>query len=248
MPEYAEERCPTGVPGLDDLVGGGLIRGRSILLKGTCGVGKSIMGAQFICNGMSLYGEPGVLVILEQNLANFKKDVLPFNLDLGALEEAGGLILIDASLSRYSLRRESFAGTRRFPAMVGDRFGIEEIIDYILESAREIGAKRVVIDNLPAIDNLLKNPASIRDNILLLSRRLQDNGLTSLLISDVLEEREDDVESYVADGVIVIEHFVQGLKTERQLYIKKMRGTSHSEGIHPIEFVEGVGVKVNTSD
>lgn len=238
------ERCLTGVPGLDAVLGGGLVRGRSVLVKGRCGVGKSILGAQFICSGFDRYHEPGIFVLLEQNLDNFKRDLSAFGLDLEGLQDAGGLVVIDASLSRYSLREESARGMRRFPAMLEDKFGIEEIVDYILEAAAEIKAQRIVLDNLPAIDNLLKQPEHVRDNIIFLSCKLQSKDLTSILISDTLDCREDDIESYVSDGVIVLENLTEGLRTERQLHVRKMRGTTHSERIHPVEFRHGVGVAI----
>jgi len=71
--ETRSDRCRTGIPGLDDILDGGFPRGRTILLKGECGTGKTIFGAQFLHNGVVKYNEPGVLVLLEQNINYFKK-------------------------------------------------------------------------------------------------------------------------------------------------------------------------------
>ncbi|MBU4266966.1 MAG: circadian clock protein KaiC, partial [Candidatus Altiarchaeota archaeon] len=63
-----DDRCPTGIPGLDEVISGGFPRGRTILLTGACGTGKTIFGIQYLFNGITKYNEPGVLVLLEQNI------------------------------------------------------------------------------------------------------------------------------------------------------------------------------------
>jgi KaiC/GvpD/RAD55 family RecA-like ATPase len=239
-------RCRSGVPGLDDVLGGGFPLGRCILVRGDSGTGKTIMGAQFINNGIVQYKEPGVLVLLEQNAAHFKRDMLSFGFDIKSLQESGQLVLIDASLSRLNLEKTSAAeaylhNTPRTPFCVGD------VVDYIVAAAKEIGATRVAIDNLPALDNLLKKVESSRDDILYMSGKLRGIGLTSLLLCDNLKTRIDDTENYVSDGVISMEYKCSGPDIGRRLVVQKMRGTRHSEHIHPMAICRGVGIKVFNS-
>jgi KaiC/GvpD/RAD55 family RecA-like ATPase len=239
-------RCRSGVPGLDEVLGGGFPRGRCILVRGDCGTGKTILGAQFIYNGIVQYKETGVLVLLEQNAAHFKKDMVSFGFDIKSLQESGQLVLIDASLSRVNLEKTSAAeaylhNTPKTPFCVAD------VVDYIAAAAKEIGATRVTIDNLPALDNLLKKVETSRDDILYMCGKLRSIGLTSLLLCDNLKTRIGDTENYVSDGVISMEYKCSGPDIGRRLVIQKMRGTRHSEHIHPFEICEGVGIKVRNS-
>ena len=71
----SEEKIKTGIPGLDELLGGGIPKGRSVLLSGRCGTGKTVFGVQYLIEGIKI-GEPGVLVTLEQNNEELSSDML----------------------------------------------------------------------------------------------------------------------------------------------------------------------------
>lgn len=243
------ERCPTGILGLDELLNGGFPRGRTILLTGACGTGKTIFGVQFLYNGIIKYNEPGILVMLEQNIEHLRKDVIEFNLDLSELEELGKLVIIDASLSRFNLSEIEIPKAvhdRSFSLTSKELIETKEVVDIIIDTAKEIKAQRVVIDSLPALDNLIKNKENVRDVMLNMNYRLQASGLTSILISDVLDNKvpEKSIEGYIVDGVIILQYITSGPDMGRNLVIQKMRGTKHSENIHPIRFVEGLGIEV----
>ncbi len=241
------ERCPTGVPGFDDILQGGFPRGRTILLKGTCGTGKTVLGAQFLHGGITRYNEPGVLVSLEENLQHFKVDMLPFGCDLTELEESGKLVIIDASLSRFNLSDVNLPKPphdKSFSLTSMELIASKEVIDIVVDTATELNAKRVVIDSLPALENIVKSKNNARDVILHMNYRLQAAELTSLLISDILDEGREGIEDYVVDGVVLLEYKTAGPDIGRYLTIEKMRGTKHSENIHPIRFKDGMGMEV----
>lgn len=241
------ERCRSGVPGLDEILGGGFPLGRCILVRGDCGTGKTILGAQFIHNGIRDYNEPGILVLLEQNAGHFKKDMLSFGFDINKMQESGKMVIIDASLSRINLEKASSHDPFLHNAAKAP-FCMADVVDYIVAAANEIGALRVSIDNLPALDNLLKKVGANRDDILYLSSRLRSIGVTSLLLSDNLKTRMDDAENYVSDGLILMEYHWAGADIGRRLSVLKMRGVKHSEHIHPMDIREGVGVEVLSSE
>lgn len=236
-----DDRCPTGIEGLDELIEGGLPRGRTILVAGTCGTGKTTFCSQFLLKGATEYDEPGIMVVLEQKPEFLKRDMESVGFDLQKLEDENKLALIDASLAHYNIdvlktfdqtgdREGSFSLTRM------DTARLEEVIQTIIETAKNIGAKRIVIDSLPALDNLVEKKGNARDAILYLAYMLQGAGLTSLLISEIMDDNKlssHDIESYVADGVIVL-HANEVLNT-RTLQIKKMRSTAHTLSPHDIE-------------
>ncbi len=255
MAKTATNRCPTGVQGLDNLIEGGLPRGRAILLTGLSGTGKTVLATQFLCNGATRHNEPGILVTLEQNTRHFKEDMKNFNLDIEKLEAEGKLIIIDASLSRFNVGELASLPKprhdRSFSLTSMDLIESKEIVDIILEVAEKIGAKRIVIDSLPALDNLVKNKENVRNVILNMNYRLQEKDLTTMLISDLLDGdviSGHGVEEYVVDGVITMHFVTSGPNTGRHLIIRKMRGTQHSENINPIRFTKGVGIEVLSVD
>lgn len=245
------ERCPTGIKGLDDLISGGLPRGRSVLLSGSCGTGKTIFSLQFLYSGIVDQNEPGILVELEQSPDNLKEDMLSLGFDLQKLEDEKKLVIIDASLSRIGSKdmkvKSTIVPDVSFSLLPGE-VNFEGIVDLVIKVAKKMDAKRVVVDSLPALDNILQKDAQVRDAILYINYRLQQAGLTSILISDIIEEgkvSKHGVEEYVVDGVITLHYSAAGADAGRTLTIEKMRGTPHSENIHTVKFKEGVGIYIS---
>ncbi len=244
------ERCPTGIEGFDELLDGGFPRGRVVLLAGDCGTGKSILSAQFLVNGALEYDEPGVYVSLEQTPKLLKQDMAAIGLDLQKLEDDGKLIIVDASLSGMAFKDDS-----RYK-LTPEQFSLDSITAMINDTAEEIGAKRAVVDSFSALDSLLESKKShvglglkedVRRAILGINYKLQSMELTSILISDIVGDRQlskHGIEEYMVDGVITLHYNAVGPDAGRHLIIKKMRSTKHNENINTIEFVEGTGVKV----
>jgi KaiC/GvpD/RAD55 family RecA-like ATPase len=214
-----EDRCPTGIPGLDDLIEGGFPRGRSILISGTCGTGKSTFGVQFLYNGVKDYNEPGILVTLEQNPEELKKDMLRYGFDLEGVEREEKLLIIDSR------------------AVVSEFGSIAEII---ISKAREINAKRAVIDSIGAMDFLSEGKYDIRKTLLSINNMLKEYGLTTLILVEVPEDSESlsayGVESYVLDGVVKLT--IHEALDSRKIEIRKMRATHHSIKSREIEFTD----------
>ncbi len=252
------KKCPTGIPGLDELLDGGFPRRRSILLSGSCGTGKTIFGVQYLYNGILQYNEPGILVTLEQDPKELKQDMMNFGFDLQKLENEGKLAIIDASLSRVGIRiipSESAISNFEIPegstSLLPDEFNIERILEIIISKAKRISAKRVVIDSLPALDFLVKGRDGglkhiIRQMILAINYRLKANNLTSLLITETPETdgiSAHEVENYVVDGVIILT--LNETLNMRTIRIKKMRQTKHNLKPRTIVFTDkGLEVRV----
>lgn len=225
------ERAPTGIPGLDPLICGGLPRGRTILLSGTCGTGKTTMAAQFITNGISQFDEPGILVTLEQDKDEIFRDMLSLGMDLSKHQDDGKLILIDTSLSKSGI--ESYVNPTdregKSISLLPGEYNIDNLVALIVKSAKRIGAKRVVIDSLPALDYLINDIEDVRKALINLNYQLKSNGLTTLLLTEGCDEESishHGVEEYITDGVIVL-RINEALDT-RTIKIRKMRVTRHS--------------------
>lgn len=243
------ERCPTGVEGLDDLINGGFPRGRTILLAGTCGTGKTTFAVQYLINGIEKYGECGVFVTLEQNSDEIRKDMKHFGMDLKKYEDDNRLVLIDTSLSKIGLK--DFVSTlpitpqKSFSLLPGE-FDMEKVIGLALEAGQKIGAKRIAVDSLPALNVLVDDTADIRRMLVNVNSELKKNNMTTVLISEMKEEdgiSKYDVEEYIADGVLIL-RANEALDT-RTFKIRKMRTTKHSLKPHTLEFNEN-GVYIQT--
>ncbi len=251
MPEEElSERCPTGIKGFDKLIEGGFPRGRTILLAGESGTGKTIFATEFLCRGAERYNEPGVLVMLEQDPAELKKDLKSFNFNFEKLVESEKIKIIDASLSKRQLGDLISSKTEKkgvLTLLPAEREA-GKLADIIIKTARGIGAKRVIVDSVPALNIVSEDPADVREILLNMNYKLKNAHLTTILISELSEYRDiltRGIESYIVDGIITLHYSASGELAGRTLIIKKMRSTHHSENIHPIQFVRGEGVVIS---
>lgn len=229
-------KCPTGIKGFDELIEGGLPRGRTVLVSGSCGTGKTVFSTQFLYNGIVHYGEPGIYVMLEQDAVEFKEDMKGFGIDLQKMETEGKLIIINASLRKK--------GTTNFLELKSETHEIspemataEKIMDVIEQAAKRINAKRAVIDSLSSMTLSFSDAQSLRHLILDLNYTLKRIGLTTFIISDeIAKDVTESAEKYVVDGVITLRYVTVGPDPGRTLVIDKMRKTKHSENIHTVRF------------
>ena len=234
------ERVPTGIEGLDELIDGGFPRGRTILLAGTCGTGKTTFAVQYLINGIKHYDENGIFVTLEQNSDEIRTDMKRYGLDVEKYEEEGKLILIDTSLSKIGLK--DFVSSlpitpqKSFSLLPGE-FDLEKVINLAVQAAKQINAKRIAIDSLPALNVLVSDDQDIRRMLVNMNYELKSNNLSSLMITEMKEEdgiSKFEVEEYVSDGVIII-RANEALDT-RTFKVRKMRVTKHSLKPRTLEF------------
>jgi len=234
-------RIRTGIYGLDELIEGGFPQGRSVLVSGGCGSGKTTFGIQYLYMGAEVYGEPGIYVTLDERPNLIREDCLNFGWDLRKLEEQNMLQIIDGTVARLGFpTEEEFT----LPSTVID---VDKLLLEILAAIKRFGAKRIVIDSLPALGLSLKSEDEIRKAMLKISYLLGKAGITAVLISETGENKRFSkygVEEYLVDGVIVLHYLGVGSTTTRALQVVKMRGTKHSEYLHPLEITDrGIVIK-----
>ena len=226
-------RVATGIKGLDDLMEGGFPEGRSVLLSGACGTGKTIFCSQYVYNGAKKYSEPGIYVTLDERPDLIRQDVMRFGWDFRKLEEEKMLQIIDGSIAKIGIpSEEEFS-------MPSTGFDLDKLLLEIVRATKRIGAKSLVIDSIPSLGLNYNSETEVRNAILKLSYVLMRSGVTSLVTSEVIEGENKfgkyGVEEYVVDGVIVLHYMGIGTQSNRTLHIRKMRATKHSEDLHPIE-------------
>jgi KaiC/GvpD/RAD55 family RecA-like ATPase len=226
------EKVPTGIPGLDEMLDGGLPRGRSILVSGTAGTGKTTFAIQYLYGGAIKYNEPGILVTLEQNNSEICKDMQTIGIDLKKLQEEGKLIIIDTSLSKVGIKDYMSTLTNMTAgnmSLLPGEFNIDNLIALIIEASKKIGAKRIAIDSIPALDYLIKDKTDVRRALIHMNYELKSHNLTTLMLTEGKDEdtiSQHGVEEYITDGVIILK-INEALDT-RTIKIRKMRTTKHT--------------------
>jgi KaiC/GvpD/RAD55 family RecA-like ATPase len=259
------QRIPSGIPGFDQIVGGGLIRDRVYLLAGPAGAGKTIFATQFLYNGISKYNENGIYVVLEETPQQLRENMYnSFGWNIQTYEDNGNIVVLDAISSRLGL-----SSAERF--VVPRPFTLESLLYEIQNAIQTTNARRVVIDSLDAM-SLELTQVDLRSLIQRLTMILKSFGCTTLLVSGQAEtsnQGRKSVEEYVVDGMIRLHHnleesvsgettleqnALQGNSLEedsfsmkvrsRKIEIPKMRGTSHSQYQHPFIINEnGIEIK-----
>ena len=226
------ERITTGIPGLDEILHGGIPKRNVVLLSGGPGTGKSIFGQQYLYNGLKL-GEPGVLVVLEEHPVQVRVSMSQFGWNVRPYEEKGMFAIVDA----FTAGIGEAAKRERYVVRAPDDF--QSLVDVLREAIKDIGAVRAVIDSVTTL--YITKPAMARGMVLQLKKILSGMGCTSILISQVsVTERGfggPGVE-HAADGIIRLDLDEVDGELRRSIIVWKMRGTSHSMRRHPFEITD----------
>lgn len=226
------ERVVTGIPGLDEILNGGIPRRNVVLLAGGPGTGKTILAQQFLFKGLEM-GEPGVFVALEEHPVQVRINMAQFGWDVRSYEERGVFGMVDCFTGGIgeAAKREKY--------VVKDPSDIRLLLDILRDAIRDVGAQRCVVDSVSTL--YLTKPAIARNTVMQLKRVLSGMGCTSILVSQVsVTDRGfggPGVE-HAADGIIRLDLDEVGGELVRSIIVWKMRGTSHSMRRHPFKITD----------
>jgi circadian clock protein KaiC len=227
----------TGIPGMDEITGGGLPQGRPTLVAGGAGCGKTLFAMEFLVNGATRYDEPGVFVSFEENAEELAQNVVSLGFDLKKLSKQKKLIIDHVRVERSEIEE------------TGD-YDLEGLFIRLGHAIDSIGAKRVVLDTIEVLFSALSNQGILRAELQRLFRWLKDKGVSAVITA----ERGDGtmtrfgLEEYVADCVILLDHRVNEQMSTRRLRIVKYRGTLHGTNEYPFLITKnGISVLPITS-
>ncbi len=214
------KRVPTGVTGLDLLIEGGFPTGKSYLITGEPGTGKSIFCLQFLLRGLA-EGEKGVYVAVDEKPADVIEQAASLGWDLSPYIEKKQLQILDAS--PYFTAR---MGTGR-----DKEVDVGKTVADLSSYAKRMGASRVVIDPVGPLIGTGGSPARAQEHARMLVHSLQDhlgttNLLTSYRASGAREEGGSSAEEFLVAGVIVLRVARTNNRFLRTLSIQKMRRTA----------------------
>ena len=218
-----ERRVPMGIPGLDDMLGGGLPVGYSLLLVGPSGSGKTIFATEFLAEGVRR-GEPGVIAAFEKSPSQ-----LLGNKRLYSMIQEGKVGMIDTRSLDLS---------------------IDETLHDLIQMINRMQAKRVVIDSLSGFELALAPEFSedFRGSLYRMIAELTDMGVTILMTSE-LEDRYTDLRfspfgsAFLADAIVVQRYVEIGGQFKRVFSVVKVRGSQHSKDIRLFD-ITGEGIMV----
>lgn len=213
---------------LDELVGGGLLRGTASLISGAPGVGKTTLGLQFLIAGIKA-DQPGLMVSFEEFPASLIRDALQLGWDLKQLEREGLLKIIFTS-------PQVFLGS------------LKAQDSPLAETLRTLSPERVVIDSAAHFQRITNDPLELRDIYNTLVNALKREGMTSLLLDEavnVLAVQQGRMASlpFLVDTVMLLRYVEVDSTMQRAIAVMKMRGSAHQKEIRRFEIKQG-GLKV----
>ena len=234
MPVAPVQKLATGIPGFDRASHGGLPVGRTTLVSGTAGSAKTMFASQYLAEGITQFGQPGVFVTFEETPEDLRRNLISLGWDVEEWEEEGMWRFVDAAPSAGA--EVTLSGAWDFGALVAR-------IQHAIES---IGATRLSLDSLGAVFSEFPDPGAVRRELRRLVRALRDLDVTIVMTVERTEEYGDlsrwGVEEFVAEDVIVLRNILEDEAARRTMQILKFRGTTHRKGEFPFAVINDRGI------
>jgi circadian clock protein KaiC len=231
------ERLPTGIPGFEFISHGGLPKGRSTLVVGTSGSGKTVLGVQYIAERARAHGEGGVIVTFDETPEAVVRNVEAFGWKLPELLEQGKVTFVDCSPSPDEDAVE-----------MGD-FDFHGLLARIRAAVDRVDGSRVLLDSVTALLPQFYSEGRVRRELSRVVHALNELGVTTVLTAERLEEygavARHGVEEFVSDAVVVLRNPLEEHRRRRTIEILKYRGGSHQSGEFPFTIsAEDGGISV----
>jgi circadian clock protein KaiC len=228
-------KMPSGIPGFDDISKGGLPRGRTTLISGTSGSGKTVFVSQFLYKGIMEHGVNGIFVTFEERPSDIMRNVKSFGWNIKQLVDEKKWAFVDASPDESD------------EIEVG-KYDLSGLLAQIEHAVKSIDAKRVVIDSVSALFSRYEDAAIIRRELFRIGAKLKERGLTAIMTAERPVEdgpiARFGVEEFVSDNVILLHNrYVRRGYRERTIEILKFRGASHFINEAPL-IVDGAGMEI----
>ncbi|MBD3252289.1 hypothetical protein GF386_00985 [Candidatus Pacearchaeota archaeon] len=219
-----EDRCPTGIPGFDELCQGGFVRNSINSVFGGPGAGKTTFLLQFLWNGVNKFNENGLHISFESHDEDIFLDAFTFGWDFIKLDKAGKCKFI----------------------RVSPKITIRGLKDQLAELVLKGDIRRVCIDPVSILSLYLKDESMIRRVVFDLTTMLKRFNITTLIADETVEgsvenfsmgsdEPRTQSMKFLSDGLINLYSSGLGGESDRAIRIAKMRRTNHVRGPVPFE-------------
>ncbi len=212
----SDERVQTHIPGLDELLYGGLWEGTTALIAGDPGVGKTVTALHFLLNG-AVRGEPGVFVSFQEDPNQLRKMALRFGFDVENLEAQGLFEILYTSPVELDINEHALKMVR---------------------AVERLKAQRVVIDSIDDLGILDADKQSrYFEHVYSLVQWFKNRGITAMLTAHISHMFGLQLEltargiSYIADALLVLRYAQVGSEIYRVITVLSMRGSGHSPSV-----------------
>jgi KaiC/GvpD/RAD55 family RecA-like ATPase len=240
------KKISTGINGLDELVGGGFPEGRTILVVGGPGSGKTILCSQFLYKGIYENQENAVFVSLDESKDSFYSEMQQFGWDFRKAEEERKFAYVDATrMSRVAMLKEKLY-KEESKSLRGKQLSVDKLIEELQAKIQQTNAKRVVVDTLAALVYRFPDPIERRTTVVDLIESLADLKVTSLVTTELgylSLERSALEEEFLVHGVIMMQTLFSGGTTTRAIQVEKMRGAKVNPSLVPYS-IDRNGIEV----
>ena len=217
--------CRIGIGKLDDLLGGGIPRGSSLLISGVAGTGKTVLGLEFVYRG-ALAGEKGIVFSFEETDARLRSAARGIGWDLDAQIESGMVKIIFIPQ----------------PEIL-----VENHLLMMQEEIEKMGAARVTVDSLSVFLHKIKDEQLAREKVFQLASIVQNAEAVGFFATDIpygtSQISRFGVEETVVDGVIILSSTEEGMERQRYIEVYKLRNTAHLKGRHTMTIDTG-GIQI----
>jgi KaiC/GvpD/RAD55 family RecA-like ATPase len=223
------ELTETGVDGLDEILNGGIVKNSTTLVSGNPGAGKSILGLQYIYNGVEMFDEKGIYLSFEENEKDLREAAVSIGFDNWQEHVDAGTIKV------YD--KQVLLGENDFTAA----------LEILLDDLNDGEYERLVLDSLTMFQLFFENEREKRTYLLKFTDILRENNLTTLLTNEqgtVFPETDIGLENFLTDGNIFLLQTPTDTGVNRYVWVAKMRKQNIDTDIFPMEIGEG-GIKVH---
>lgn len=211
-----------GIPVLDEMLSGGIYPGTAIMIAGSTGSGKSLLGLQFLLEGIRA-GENGLIVNLEETTDQIVRNAKVLGFDLAPLIGQGHLEIITIDPAELDLNQH---------------------VGMVIDRTRALSAQRVLIDSVSAYEAVAQNPLQYKDALFALVSYFKRRGISSIFTSEIPELVEtpritSQMTSMLVDTLILLRYIQIDNKVGKVLLVLKSRGSDHSKELREYVIEQG---------
>jgi KaiC/GvpD/RAD55 family RecA-like ATPase len=218
------ELTRTGIDGLDEILNGGVVKDSTTLVSGNPGAGKSVLGLQYIYNGVELFDEKGIYLSFEENAEDLRESAQSLGFENWETHvENGDIQVYD---KQVLLRENDFSSS----------------LELLLSDLGEENCERLVLDSLTMFQLFFDDEREERTYLLKFIDILSENGLTTLMTNEqstMFPDTDIGLANFLTDGNIFLLQTPTESGVNRYVWVAKMRKKNIDTDIFPMEISEG---------
>jgi KaiC/GvpD/RAD55 family RecA-like ATPase len=248
-----KEKVKTGIPGLDEMLEGGLIPARAYVVSGTSGTGKTTLAMQFLLEG-ARSGERVIYIALDEPPNEVKQNMRSYGWDIDRVQVFDATADV-MSYDKTPVRDVSTERKVTYFRDVGDGIRLtseKSPADMTINTIQEILKQemkvrkytRIVVDSLTSLRYFYIRTSEENATLMSFFRLLSDLGVTSILTVQLPEISKPDIEIHVARGEIRLHKWINGRGLMRGATVEKYRGSAHDQRLRTMKMTsEGIVIK-----